>query len=105
MLNQNSHLQVKENQNIEFKQSWRDEYIKWICGFANAKGGKIYIGINDSGEIVGINNAKKLLDDIPNKVRDILGIVIDLKMIIEDKKEYLEIQVEAYPYPVSYKGQ
>jgi ATP-dependent DNA helicase RecG len=28
--------QVVENQNNEFKESWRDEYIKWICGFANA---------------------------------------------------------------------
>jgi len=27
---------TKENQNIEWKESWRDEYIKWICGFANA---------------------------------------------------------------------
>ena len=25
-----------EHQNIEYKQGWRDEYIKWICGFANA---------------------------------------------------------------------
>lgn len=24
-----------ENQSIEYKQSWRDEYLKWICGFAN----------------------------------------------------------------------
>ena len=28
-----------ESQNIEFKESWRDEYQKWICGFANAQGG------------------------------------------------------------------
>ena len=35
-------LQIKENHNIEFKQSWRDEYLKWICGFANAEGGTIY---------------------------------------------------------------
>jgi hypothetical protein len=26
----------KETQNVEFKQSWRDEYLKWICGFLNA---------------------------------------------------------------------
>ena len=101
MLNHNT----KENQNIEFKQSWRDEYIKWICGFANAKGGKIYIGVDDSGDVVGINDAEKLLEDIPNKVRDILGVVVDLKMLVEDQKEYLEIDVDAYPYPVSYKGQ
>ena len=27
---------MTESQNIEFKESWRDEYQKWICGFANA---------------------------------------------------------------------
>ena len=30
---------MKENQQIEWKQSWRDEYLKWICGFANTEGG------------------------------------------------------------------
>jgi ATP-dependent DNA helicase RecG len=28
---------MKENQNIEYKQSWRDDYLKWICGFASTK--------------------------------------------------------------------
>ena len=27
-----------ENQNIEYKESWPDEYVKWLCGFANAQG-------------------------------------------------------------------
>jgi hypothetical protein len=27
---------TKGTQNIELKESWRDEHIKWICGFANA---------------------------------------------------------------------
>lgn len=49
-----------ENQNIEWKETWRDEYLKWICGFANADGGKIYIGINDKGEVLGVKNSKKL---------------------------------------------
>lgn len=30
-----------ESQNIEFKESWRDDYLKWICGFANAQGGDL----------------------------------------------------------------
>lgn len=37
-----------ESQNIEYKESWRDEYLKWVCGFANAQGGTIYIGIDDA---------------------------------------------------------
>ena len=38
---------IEESQNIEHKESWRDEYLKWICGFANAQGGRVYIGEDD----------------------------------------------------------
>ena len=57
-----------ESQNIEYKESWRDEYLKWICGFANAQGGRIYIGVNDQKEVIGLSDAKRLLEDIPNKI-------------------------------------
>lgn len=96
---------MPETQNIEYKESWRDEYLKWICGFANAKGGTIYIGKNDNGNVVGIVNAKKLMEDIPNKTKDILGVVVDLNLHTTAQGDYLEIIVEDYPYPVNYKGQ
>ena len=38
---------MKENQNVEWKESWRDEYIKVICSFANAQGGLLLVGVND----------------------------------------------------------
>lgn len=96
---------MAENQNIEYKESWRDEYLKWICGFANANGGMIYIGKNDAGEVVGLKDSKKLLEDIPNKTKDILGILVDVNLHQTEKGEFIEISVEAYPYPVNYKGQ
>ena len=80
---------TNESQNIEFKESWRDEYLKWICGFANAQGGSIFIGVNDKKEVVGVENSKKLMEDIPNKVRDVLGIVVDVNLHEEDGKDYL----------------
>ena len=64
-----------EDKYTEWKESWRDEYLKWICGFANAKGGTLEIGKNDKGKTVGTANAAKLLKDLPNKIRDILGIM------------------------------
>ena len=45
---------MSEDQNIEFKESWRDEYLKWICGFANSQGGKIFIGKDDDGKVIGL---------------------------------------------------
>ena len=94
----------KENQNIEYKESWHDDYLKWICGFANAQGGKLYIGINDEGHVIGLKNSKKLIEDIPNKVRDILGILVEVNCLNNKELQYIEIVVEAYPYPISYRG-
>ena len=71
---------MKETQHIEWKESWRDEYLRWVCGFAKAEGGTLVIGKNDSGEVVGVDNAARLLEDIPNKVRDILGIVVAVNL-------------------------
>ena len=96
---------MPETQNIEYKSKWRDEYLKWICGFANAKGGKIFIGKDDKGNVLGVANAKKLLEDIPNKAKDILGVIVDVNIHTTVKGDYLEIIVEDYPYPVNYKGQ
>ena len=90
-------LKINESQNIEFKQTWRDEYIKWLSAFGNTDGGKLYIGVDDDGEIKGIDNAKKLLEDIPNKVRDILGIMVDVNLLQVKDKEYLEIITNKYP--------
>jgi len=93
-----------ESETIEFKESWRDEYLKWICGFANAQGGRIYIGINDSGKVTGITNAKRLLVDIPNKIVNALGIVTDINFLEEYGEKYLEIIVNPSSVPISYKG-
>ena len=96
--------QSKETQSVEFKRIWRDEYIKWISAFANGEGGTLYVGRDDSGEVVGVKNAKDLLVTIPNKIQNLLGVVPSVNLYTENSKEYLAISVEHYPYPVSYKG-
>ena len=96
---------MAESQNIEYKESWRDEYLKWVCGFANAQGGTIYIGIDDAGNVVGVQNVKKLLEDIPNKIQSGLGIVADVNKLTKDGKDYLEIKVKPSTFPISYHGE
>ena len=96
---------MAESQNIEYKESWRDEYLKWLCGFANAQGGTIYIGIDDAGNVVGVKDAKKLMEDIPNKIQSGLGIVADVNKHTKDGKDYLEIKVGASSFPISYHGE
>lgn len=95
---------VPEKQNIEWKARWKDEYLEWICGFANAQGGNIYIGIDDNGNVSGLADAPKLLEDLPNKIRNALGIIADVNLHQKDGKEYIEISVPAYPIAISCKG-
>lgn len=95
---------MTESQRTEYKQTWRNEYLKWICGFANAEGGVLVIGRDDAGEVVGLKDAPKLLEDIPNKVRDLLGILVAVNLRTEGALDYLEIEVEPYPNPISHKG-
>ena len=95
---------MPESQNTEWKSKWKDEYLEWICGYANAQGGKIYIGCDDEGNIVGLPNARKLLEDIPNKIRDAMGIIVGVNLLDKDGKEYIEIDVPPYPIGISCKG-
>lgn len=97
---------MPEHQTIEYKESWHDEFLEWICGYANAYGGTLYIGKNDDGEIVGLDDkdSKKLLEGIPNKITDTMGIVADVNLLYENKLQYIEIIVDKYPSLISYHG-
>ena len=95
---------MPEMQNIEWKTKWKDEYLEWICGFANAQGGKIYIGCDDNGHVIGLDNTRRLLEDIPNKIRSAMSIVVDVNLLRQDEKEYIEITVPSYPVAISCKG-
>lgn len=96
---------MAESQNVEWKESWRDDYLKWICGFANAQGGSIYIGVDDAGKIVGVQNGKRLLEEIPNKIQTNLGVLADVNLLSKNGLDYIEIIVGPSSYPVSYKGE
>jgi ATP-dependent DNA helicase RecG len=96
---------MKESQQVEWKSSWRDDYLRWICGFANAEGGTLVIGRDDKGTAVGVQDAGRLMEEIPNKVRDLLGIMVEVNLRQEKGRDLVEIRVEAYPNPVSHKGE
>jgi ATP-dependent DNA helicase RecG len=93
-----------ESQNIEYKQSWHDDYLKWVCGFANAQGGVIFIGKDDSGKVIGTNEYKKLMDEIPNKIRNLMGITSEVNLHKKDRNYFIEIKTQPYSVPVSLRG-
>jgi ATP-dependent DNA helicase RecG len=95
---------MPEQQNIKYKSSWHDDYLKWICGFANAQGGRIYIGRDDVGTVVGLEDYKRLMDEIPNKIKNLMGITAEVNLLEEGSKHFIEIIVQPYSVPISLRG-
>ena len=97
-------IEMHENQHIEYKQSWHDDYLRWVCGFANASGGVLFIGKKDNGELMHVENYKQLMESIPNKIRDLMGILCEVVLHEQEEIHFIEIKVPAYSVPVSLRG-
>ena len=94
-----------EKQIIEYKSIWKDEFLAWICGYANANGGKLFIGKDDNGSVCGLSNSKKLMEDLPNKIITALGINADVNLYEASDGDFIEIVVKPFSVPVNYKGE
>jgi ATP-dependent DNA helicase RecG len=91
----------KESQNVEYKQSWQQDCLKVISAFANSNGGKLLIGLDDNGNPVALKNTEKLLEDIPNTIRQKSGIVPSVQ---STGSGAIEITIQPSPVPVSFNG-
>jgi ATP-dependent DNA helicase RecG len=95
---------VKESESIEFKQMWKDEYLKTICAFANSEGGSLFIGVDDDGNVVGVKNSNNLIETLPNKINNRLGLIVNILEFTENGKEYLKLIVPKTYAPISFNG-
>ncbi|MEI6576770.1 MAG: ATP-binding protein [Bacteroidota bacterium] len=95
---------LEESNKVEFKLVWKDDYLRQICGFTNANGGMMYIGVNDQGIVVGIKNAKRLLEEIPNKSANMMGVIVQVETLYENGLPYLCVDIPESSLPVSLKG-
>lgn len=104
-------MNLSESLTIEFKEAYTDEIKKTVIAFANTVGGRIYIGIDDNGSAVGLENADDVMLRASNAVRD--AIRPDVTMFVSyrvdkiDDKNVLIIDVQkgtACPYYLESKG-
>jgi ATP-dependent DNA helicase RecG len=103
-LDTKSKINQIENQSTEFKLVWKDDYLKTICAFANSIGGCLYLGVDDDGVIVGIDNASKLLEVLPNKINNYLGVLVDFELASSGDLQYLCLVIKQSYAPISYGG-
>lgn len=97
-------MEDKEGQISEFKLIWNDNAYKTACAFANTDGGKLYIGYDDKGNLVGLKRVKEDIENLPNSIRSKLGLLVSIYAGSENGKDYLEVTIPQMEQPVFYDG-
>lgn len=69
-----------ENQTTEFKREYIDDIKKAVVAFANTDGGTLYIGVDDNGEAVGVEDPDEVMLKSMNTIRD--SIKPDVTMFV-----------------------
>lgn len=107
----NDCMELFESESIELKEIYTSDLKKEIIAFANTNGGTVFIGVQDNGKIIGVDNADFVMQQIANSIRD--GIKPDMSMftnielIKEEDKTYIKISVNQgtrKPYYLLDKG-
>ncbi len=70
-----------ENESIEYKREYVDDICKEVIAFANTNGGKLLIGVDDSGNPVGLENIDDTYTRVTNTIRD--SISPDVTMFVK----------------------
>lgn len=104
-------MHFRESETVELKSGVSDEIKKEIIAFANCVGGKLYIGVQDDGTVVGVVNSNTVALKISNVVREAIKPditrFIDYETIEEDGKEIVAVNIQRgtdRPYYLAEKG-
>jgi len=97
-------MAAAESPQLDYQPQWQDDHLVALCAFANAEGGAIHLGKDDQGRTVPLSNPEKLLETLPAKIIQKLGIYPRLDLQTTDSGPFIVIQIEASPLPVALNG-
>jgi len=96
-----------ESEKVEFKQNFNDEVIETIAAFANTSGGSVFIGVSNTGKIIGASMGNETRQHWTNEIKTKTSPVqfVDITDYEVDGKVICQIRVNEYPVkPVSFRG-
>jgi ATP-dependent DNA helicase RecG len=100
-------IQAGETQTQEFKASFDKACIETLVAFANAKGGRVLVGVTDKGAVQGVTLGKESLNEWLGKIKDASSpsLIPDIQAHSLDGKTIVEISIAEYPVkPVNTRG-
>jgi ATP-dependent DNA helicase RecG len=102
------HFKIKESEKVELKRSLaeRQEILETISAFSNTSGGTIYIGVDPSGEIVGVSIGARTLENLANEIKQNTDpkVFPSLESLVMNDKEITKVTVPEYPTKPVWAG-
>ena len=96
---------MRESKSLEFKENLSSNtFMKTISAFANYGEGKIIFGINDAGQVTGIDDPVNKCLDLENKINDGIKPIPEYDLEIRDDKTIVLTVYEGIYKPYLYKG-
>ena len=96
---------MKESRELELKSTITNTFLKTVSAFSNYNTGKIIFGVDDTGQIIGLENIEELCLDLENKINDNISPKPDFRFIKDTKKNIITLIVEeGFNKPYLYKG-
>lgn len=100
-----------ESMNVELKEILTSELKKEVVAFANTCDGTIYIGVNDKGEVIGVENSDDIIEragaSIRNAIKPDVSMYVTLNIEQIENKNIVAIRVQrgvSRPYYIAEKG-
>ena len=97
-----------ESERIEYKAQMIDDIYKEVIAFANTDGGTIYIGIDDNGNLTGIDDVDGTYTRLTNGIRDAIqpDVTMFVRYVLQENKVIrIEVGEGSYkPYYLKSKG-
>ena len=92
-----------ESERIEYKFQMIDDIYKEVIAFANTDGGVIYFGIDDKGNLIGIDNVDETYTRLTNGIRDAIApdVTMFVRYVLQDNK-VIQIEVAEGNYKPYY---
>lgn len=101
----------QESETVELKEIVVEDIKKEIIAFSNCEGGKIYVGIRDDGEVLGLDDpdgdALKISNMIRDAIKPDLTMFLHYETLMVDQKSILAIDIQRgteRPYYIAKKG-
>lgn len=96
--------ELRESEDVEFKERWTDKALEDLAAFSNHRGGVLYVGVSDDGEVMGLSGNDEELRHITSKIHDVLGITPALEWQNHDGRQILVVCVHRSAMLVPLRG-